>query len=221
MNELIAKISEACKAPLPGWNAQKRLINYSRPAPEDVSKVDPHARLGAVLALLYPKNGELYTVLMMRNTYKGVHSDQVSFPGGKFEKNDGSLWNTALREAHEEVGVIENKVIKISELTKVYIPPSRFLVTPFLAFAEKAPDFIPDKYEVKRIIEAPVSMFLDRKNILEKNIFVATYNAKVPIKYYDVEGEIVWGATAMMLSELAEILEKTGCNINTQHPFNQ
>src|SRR5690554_6256997 len=83
---------------------------------------------------------------MMRNTYKGVHSNQVSFPGGEFEKQDASLWHTALREANEEVGVPENKVIKISELTKVYIPPSRFLVTPFLAFAEKAPSFIHDLF---------------------------------------------------------------------------
>lgn len=213
MNELISKISEACKTPLPGWEAQKRLINYSRPAPEDISKVDPDARLGAVLALLYPKNGELYTVLMMRNTYKGVHSNQVSFPGGAFEKQDASLWHTALREAHEEVGIPEEKVIKISELTKVYIPPSRFLVTPFLAFAEEAPLFIPDKYEVKRIIEAPVSIFLDRKNILEKSLYIESYNTKLPIKYYDVDGEIVWGATAMMISELAEILERLDGNI--------
>lgn len=195
---------------MPGWNAQKRLINYDRPAPDDISKVDPDARLGAVLALLYPKNGELHTVLMMRNTYKGVHSNQVSFPGGEFEKQDASLWHTALREANEEVGVPENKVIKISELTKVYIPPSRFLVTPFLAFAEKAPSFIPDPYEVKRIIEAPISKFLDPNNILEKKIFIDSYKAKLPIKYYEVEGEIIWGATAMMLSELAEILERLG-----------
>jgi len=195
---------------LPGWNAQKRLINYDRPAPDDISKVDPDARLGAVLALLYPKNGELHTVLMMRNTYKGVHSNQVSFPGGEFEKQDASLWHTALREANEEVGVPENKVIKISELTKVYIPPSRFLVTPFLAFAEKAPSFIPDPFEVKRIIEAPISKFLDPNNILEKKIFIDSYKAKLPIKYYEVEGEIIWGATAMMLSELAEILERLG-----------
>ena len=213
MNELISKISEACKAPLPGWDAQKRLINYSRPAPQDVSTVDPDARLGAVLALLYPKNGELYTVLMMRNTYEGVHSNQVSFPGGAFEKQDLSLWHTALREAYEEVGVAEDKVIKISELTKVYIPPSRFLVTPFLAFAKKAPVFIPDKFEVRRIIEVPISLFLDRKNILEKNVFIKTYNAKLPIKYYDVEGETVWGATAMMLSEMAEILKRLGENL--------
>jgi len=195
---------------LPGWNAQKRLINYDRPAPDNISKVDPDARLGAVLALLYPKNGELHTVLMMRNTYKGVHSNQVSFPGGEFEKQDASLWHTALREANEEVGVPENKVIKISELTKVYIPPSRFLVTPFLAFAEKAPSFIPDPFEVKRIIEAPISKFLDPNNILEKKIFIDSYKAKLPIKYYEVEGEIIWGATAMMLSELAEILERLG-----------
>jgi len=210
VNELIAKLSEACKAPLPGWNAQKKLINYARPAPQDVSKVDPDARLGAVLALLYPKNGELHTVLMMRNTYQGAHSNQVSFPGGAYEKVDGTLWHTALREANEEIGLPGEKVIKIAELTKVYIPPSRFLVTPFLAFTEKVPHFIPDPYEVKRIIETPISPFLDQNSILEKNIFIETYKTNLPIKYYNVGGETVWGATAMMLSEIAEILERSG-----------
>ncbi len=209
MDEIIARLSRAFNAPLPGWDAQKRLINYDRPPPDNISDIDPTARQSAVLALLYPKNGELYTVLMLRKLYEGTHSGQVSFPGGKRETQDKSLWNTALREANEEVGLLSQSVRKIGELTKVYIPPSRFLVTPFLAYADDAPKFMADRIEVERIIETPVSAFLDHSKILEKQFFVNSHNKEIPIKYYDVQGETVWGATAMMLSEIAELLKRS------------
>lgn len=212
MDEIIAKLSSAFQSPLPGWNAQKRLINYDRPPPDDISSFDPTARQSAVMALLYPKNGELYTVLMLRNIYEGTHSGQVSFPGGKRELEDESLWHTALREANEEVGINEQSVKLIGELTKVYIPPSKFLVTPFLAYAVEAPNFKRDRIEVQRIIETPVSAFLHAETIREKKLFVTSMNAEIPVKYYEVNGEIVWGATAMMLSELAEILNKSKIN---------
>lgn len=209
MNDIIAKLSKVFELPLPGWNAQKRLINYDRPPPHDVASIDPTARQGAVLILLYPKNGELYTVLILRNIYIGTHSGQVSFPGGKREAEDQSLWHTALREANEEVGITVEKVKFIGELTQVYIPPSRFLVTPFLAYAEEPPEFKRDRIEVKRIIETPISVFLNSNSILEKMMFVESVNTEIPIKYYDVNGEVVWGATAMMLSEMTAILDKS------------
>lgn len=209
MDEIIAKLSQAFNSPLPGWNAQKRLINYDRPPPDNISSYDPTARQGAVMALLYPKNGELYTVLMLRNIYEGTHSGQVSFPGGKRELEDKSLWHTALREANEEVGINTKSVKLIGELTQVYIPPSRFLVTPFLAYTENTPVFTPDRIEVQRIIETPISVFLNTTTILEKMLFVSSRNTEIPVKYYEVNGEVVWGATAMMLSELAEILNKS------------
>lgn len=209
MNDIIEKLSKAFESPLPGWDAQKRLINYDRPPPDNVASIDPTARQGAVMVLLYPKNGELFTVLILRNIYAGTHSGQVSFPGGKREAEDESLWHTALREANEEVGITLEKVKLIGELTQVYIPPSRFLVTPFLAFAEEPPEFQRDRIEVKRIIETPISVFLNSTSILEKMMFVESVNTEIPIKYYDVNGEVVWGATAMMLSEMAEILNKS------------
>src|SRR5690606_34915901 len=143
---------------------------------------DPTARQGAVLALLYPKNGELYTVLILRNIYEGTHSGQVSFPGGKREVEDKSLWHTALREANEEVGIMVENVKLIGELTKVYIPPSRFLVTPFLAYTHEAPDFKRDRIEVQRIIETPVSIFLDSETICERMLFVSSMNKEIPVK---------------------------------------
>lgn len=193
------------------------MITFKRPNAQESKQIDPLSRKSAVLALLYPKFGKLHTVLMLRNVYNGTHSGQVSFPGGKYEDQDDSLWHTALREANEEVGVAPSDIIPIGALTDVYIPPSRFLVTPYLAYSKQAPTFIADPTEVQKIIETPVSVFLDSQMIKHKKIKIASSDIHMKIKYYDVEGETVWGATAMMLSELAEILKSINIPLNTSY----
>ncbi len=209
VDEIIEEISKAFLKPLPGWDAQKRMINYDRPKVDNIQEIDPQARKSAVLALLYPKAGEIYTVLILRNVYEGTHSGQISFPGGKQESDDSSLWQTALREANEEVGLNPNSVQQLGILTPVYIPPSRFLVTPYLAYAKSAPAFIADPFEVQRIIETPVNLFLDANKIAEKKMFLKSLDNSVTVKYYNVEGEVLWGATAMIISEISEILLST------------
>lgn len=191
MEQWAAGLIKKFGMPLPGWEAQKKMINYDRPRPENIDEVDPNARLGAVLILIYPKENALHLVLILRNVYKGTHSGQISFPGGKQEPEDGSLWHTALREANEEVGIDPEKIKYIGALTKVYIPPSRFLVSPFVAISEEQPRFTADPIEVQRIIEAPISLFQDENNRLEKNLFVKALNAEMPIKYFDLEGEVL------------------------------
>jgi 8-oxo-dGTP pyrophosphatase MutT (NUDIX family) len=99
VDELILRIQKAIERPLPGWGAHRKMINYMRPKATDVEEVDPDARKGAVLALIYPINNEPHVALMLRNTYNGAHSGQVSFPGGKYEQTDKDLVQTALREA--------------------------------------------------------------------------------------------------------------------------
>ena len=206
MNEILSRISEVFEGKLPGWEAHQKMINYDRPPPDNISEIDPQARKGAVLALLYPKEGQLHTVLTLRNDYDGHHSGQVSFPGGKLEKEDNSLWAAALRETNEEIGVNSNGISQLGDLTQVYIPPSRFLVSPFLAYRSEAPSFTRDEIEVKDIIETPVSKFLDGNLRKEKPIYVAALNGKMNVKYFDINGHVVWGATAMILSEIAEIM---------------
>ena len=193
--------------PLPGWDAQRLMMNYNRPKPEDIDQFDPDARKGAVLALLYPKDGEPHILLTLRHVYKGIHSGQVSFPGGSAEAGDQTLWGTALREAEEETGLDPDGVHLLRELTKVYIPPSRFLVTPFLAYCDTPPEMRADPFEVQRIIEAPFRFFTDTKNRLEKLMTIAGYNKEISVKYFDVDGETVWGATAMILSEIVTLAE--------------
>jgi len=209
VNELISRLSLQFENELPGWNSHQKMMNYQRPKPDNIAQIDPEARESAVLALLYPASGDIYTVLMQRQTYEGTHSGQISFPGGKRELIDNSLKETALREAKEELAIDGEKVKIIGELTQVYIPPSRYLVSPFLGVVSERPQFVPEAAEVSEIIEVPVSQFLDPSRLKEKYHYIPTVNSKIKIRYFDIDQRVVWGATAMMLSEISEILKKT------------
>src|SRR5690606_22908133 len=162
---------------------------------------------GAVLMLLYPIENKLHTLLMLRPIYKGTHSGQISFPGGKMEPEDEDTIATALRETHEETGVEPASVEIIGKLSDVYIPPSRFLVKRYIGFRTKKPHLIPDPREVEALIEAPIEALLEKANIREKSIFISALNAEIQAKYFDIFGHTVWGATAMMISEFNDIVE--------------
>ncbi|MCP4520387.1 MAG: CoA pyrophosphatase [Cytophagales bacterium] len=164
-------------------------------------------RKSAILILLYPKDEILHTVLMLRPQYEGKHSGQVSFPGGKKEPEDINLQETALREFSEEMGVSVDKTQIIGKLQEVYIPPSNFLVTPYIAYLPHSPTFFPNDYEVAELIEFPIRMLLEENIIKKKTIkFSAEQQFKTP--YFDIQNQFVWGATALILSELRLFLRK-------------
>ena len=187
-------------------------VNYNARAFQ--VKMIPHERLhfdkssiknakeAGVLILCYPKNNETHFSLTLRATYKGTHSGQISFPGGKKEAKDDSLLQTALRETEEEIGICANKVINRIAFSKIYIPPSNFWVSPFLGIANEEPIFQPN-YEVEKIIEVSIKDLLDETKITER----AFYN-KEHFPCFNFKGHIVWGATAIILSELKGIIEK-------------
>ena len=155
----------------------------------------------------------IYTVLILRTSDHGVHSGQVSFPGGKKEESDRSLEDTALRETEEEIGIKKNDVKVIGHLSELYIPTSGFLVQPFVGYLNKKPLFHPDKNEVQKLIEVPLFLIMDDGIVKETTILKSkTRNQKseIRIPYFDIHGEVVWGATAMILSELKEILVGVG-----------
>ena len=173
---------------------------------KEVNYLNKIPRKAAVLMLIYPKKQIAHLALIVRNTYPGVHSSQIGFPGGKVEEYDADLKETALRETHEEVGIHPNKVQIIKTFSEIYIPPSNFLVAPFMGISHEELIFIPDLEEVKRVLEFPVADFLDEKSIT-KTKMPTSYAVDIEVPAFMVDKYIVWGATAMMMSELKETIK--------------
>lgn len=172
----------------------------------DLSEKKP--RIAAVMMLFYPKNGKTHLVLIVRNAYDGVHSSQIAFPGGKYEISDADFQETALRETHEEVGISSEKIEIIKQFTPMYIPPSNFLVHPFLGISSQELSFYPDIREVADIIELPLSVFLNDEIIIEATLSTS-YAANISVPAFNIQNHVVWGATAMILSELRDVLKIT------------
>lgn len=173
----------------------------------DKDKIEAqNPRKAAVLALFYPNETDETTLLLTkRASYKGTHSAQISFPGGKIEQKDNNLQETALREAFEEVGVISTSTKIIREMTDVYIPPSNFLATPFIAYTIERPNFIKN-HEVAEIIEIKLVDLLDDKHLTSVNLSTS-YMKNIDVPCFKIYNHIIWGATGMMLSEIKELLK--------------
>ncbi|PSG86435.1 NUDIX hydrolase [Aurantibacter aestuarii] len=165
------------------------------------------ARKAAVLALFYPDEfNETKLVLILRKTYKGVHSAQVGFPGGKVEKEDKSLADTALRETFEEVGVALNNMVIVKALTKVYIPPSHYNVYPFIGYCLQTPILKKQDEEVEAILEVDFNHFLDDSNLKSKKVKPEQLK-EFDVPALELNNHLVWGATAMMLSEVKDLIK--------------
>ncbi len=172
----------------------------------EIKKKKP--KKAGVMALFYPdidQNTKL--LLILRKTYQGVHSNQIGFPGGKVEEQDKDLLETALRETHEEVGVTPESVEVLKELSEVYIPPSNFLVQPFMGFYSNPKHFVIQESEVEALVEVYLRDFLDNSNHIEEKLSTS-YAKNVNVPAYRLNGYTVWGATAMMMSEIKELLEQ-------------
>ncbi|TDW52423.1 8-oxo-dGTP pyrophosphatase MutT (NUDIX family) [Flavobacterium sp. 270] len=194
---------------LPGELAHVKMAPLERlEALKNINLEEKKPRIAAVMMLLYPKNGKTHLVLIVRNAYNGVHSSQIAFPGGKYETADLDFAATALRETHEEVGVLPEKIKIIKEFTPVYIPPSNFLVHPFLGVSSEELSFYPDVREVADVIELPLSVFLNDEIIIEATLSTS-YGSNVLVPAFNIQNHIVWGATAMILSELREVIKST------------
>lgn len=169
--------------------------------------LDKDPKKAAVMMLLYPRNNEAHLVLIVRNSYPGIHASQIAFPGGKVEPTDIDLQFTALRETYEEIGVQPDRIQIIKPFSELYIPPSNFLVSPFLGVVYDEISFLPSPYEVKKILELPLRDLLD-DSIITKVVMSTSYAENINVPVFNVDKYVVWGATAMMMSELKETIKK-------------
>ncbi len=192
-------------AGLPGRSFQ---INMAFSARVQFMEAPENARQSAVLALLFFENNAPHILLMERSGQKNdPHSKQISFPGGSLDKTDKSLEFCALRETFEEVGLNSEKIEIIGALTPLYIPVSNFKVNPFLAYTiEKLETFILSN-EVSSVIKTPISLLLNPENVKREIMRVGPDQVLLETPYFDVFGHKVWGATAMMLAEILELVK--------------
>jgi 8-oxo-dGTP pyrophosphatase MutT (NUDIX family) len=206
LRHLSKQLELRLKSELPGAIAheQLRAKPVGKIIPNFQHKTPP--KRGSVLILFYQEGDAIKFPLIKRTSYTGAHSAQVSFPGGKIEPNE-TVFDAALREAHEEIGVIQEDIRVIGRLSDFDVLPSNFIVTPVVGIIDYIPSFFPDEREVDTIIQAELSEVLADDAIREKEILAAgIYSMMAP--HFLIEDEIVWGATAMMLNELRMVINE-------------
>jgi len=202
----ISNLEAQLNKPLPGAAAQLLM------APEPKSYYDlvsDNPREAAVLALIYPIDHVLHLAYIKRASgdSRDKHAGQISFPGGKLELTDNSLLDCALREADEEVGIKKDEVKVLGQLSQVFVFVSNFIVLPYVGYSDTRPQFVKDETEVQQILEVPVNHLMDEKNQKTKDLSIRNYTLK-DVPYYDLDGKVLWGATAMMTSELIYLIKE-------------
>lgn len=200
----IDKLNRRLEDTLPGLSAHSVMASETRlkltmPAPNE------RTRESAVLILFYPSENQIFIPLILRPQYDGVHGGQMAFPGGRAEKEDENLERTALREAQEEIGVRVSDIKVLGKLTKLFIPPSNFYVQPVVGYMTFKPDFYPDPREVDKVIEISLDDLKSPSIIGRKTLNVRGIEVDTP--FYNLLDTTVWGATAMMISELLMVIE--------------
>ncbi len=203
-NNFIIKLQSELQKPLPGYQAQQKMM----PTMRDINFThDVKPRESAVLILFYENNKQIYIIFIRRKEDKKVHSGQIAFPGGKYEEEDKTLKNTAIRETYEEIGISENDITVIGQLTEIIIPISNYKVTPFVGFLKQKPVYNISLDEVQEVLEVNISQLFAPENRLitelERN------GIKIHAPYFKIDNDKIWGATAMITSELNEVISNT------------
>jgi 8-oxo-dGTP pyrophosphatase MutT (NUDIX family) len=205
-DEILQALEQRLHGARPGLSAQLRLAPDPRPGTTIYTEVPGGCQNAGVLVLLYAKgDGDRLHVLLTRRTDRVLHHrDQISFPGGRQEPGE-DLSQTALREAQEEVGVPPDFLRVLGPLTPLFIPPSNYCIFPTVASAPGSFDFRPSDHEVAEVLEVPVDHLLDPKNLKRERWRLRDSDVSVP--FYQFQQDKIWGATAMVLSELLEIIK--------------
>lgn len=206
-DELIGFVEKKLAGELPGERAHSIMMPRLPDGSPLRLKNSKPPKEGGVLILFYEKDGQVNFPLIQRPKYEGIHGGQMALPGGKYETGDDDLVMTALRETREEIGVPEKKIEVIGSLSTFFVAASNYIVKPVVGVIHEQPTFIPDPREVEEIITPTVNQLIDSTLLKEKELVVRN-GYKLLCPYFDLEGRVVWGATAMMLSELVLILKE-------------
>jgi len=191
---------------LPGEKAHVKMAPIGRPVSSIALKMADKVRESAVAVVLYKNNGSIECILTQRPEYDGNHSGQVSFPGGKKDPSDLDLEETARRECFEEIGIPTDQGILLGQLTDVFIPVSSFLVKAYVIYHDVLPILKKDEREVSEILSFPLFDLKNEELISTMEIHLPNGTLYQNIPYFDLADKKVWGATALILSELREIL---------------
>ncbi|MDP3397939.1 MAG: CoA pyrophosphatase [Bacteroidales bacterium] len=189
---------------LPGKSAHLIMAPDHRVNSLTLEKAPPaNAIKSAVLVLLVPSLNEWEVVLIKRNIYNGIHSGQVSFPGGKCDADDPDITHTACREAFEELGIDRKDIKIIGQLSRLYVPPSNYIIYPILATSSNRREYNPNPREVAGYIHVPLSCF--NPSLIKRSRVQAGPDEWIEAPSYVIDGHIIWGATAMIIAELYQV----------------
>lgn len=203
----LSLISKIENTHLGGIRSHAKMIPKERELIKTPSNLTSNPRKAAVLALFYPKsNHKTHFLLILRPDYDGTHASQIGFPGGKYEDEDIDLRQTALRETYEEVGVNIKDIMIAKQMTDTFIPPSNFLVRPFIGFTDRQPDFVTN-HEVEQLIEVSLYDLLREDSVSTENLSTS-YMQNIDVPCFRLNNITVWGATAMMLSEIKDLIKE-------------
>ena len=212
MNNFIEHLENALLQPLPGNAAHREMLATPSNGQRFQFKHHGEANQGGVAVIFYQNQGEWHLPLMKRPHYQGIHSGQISLPGGKREPADEDLIHTAIRETEEEIGLLLTRKQIIGQLSPLYISASHYQVQPIVLWCPEPPQFKTDPREVAALIEVPLKDLIDPN--LKKVTQIAVRGTDITAPFFDLEAEVVWGATAMMLNELIRVIRDFGVPTN-------
>ena len=187
---------------LPGSASHRKMLPLNRVLTAAIEE-QTQIKHSSVLLLLFIENQELNACLIKRPSHMKHHAGQIALPGGRIEKGETAL-DTALRETWEEIGISRDKIEVLGSLSEIYVQVSRFQIHPFVGWLNKKPGFVINKYEVEKMIYFPLKNM--NNSFAEVELETITGTLKVPC--FKFEDEIIWGATAMILSEFFDVLEQ-------------
>jgi len=203
--EILHYLEKKLAGSKPGLKAQLGMCPNPRPGHQAYFEVEDTCLKAGVLVLLYPREDRLHLVLTRRTDEVDFHKGQISFPGGRQEAGEG-LEQAALREAQEELEVDPKSVRILGMLTPLYISPSNYCIYPVVALAENRPDFEPSQVEVAEVLEIPLDHLFSPKNVRREMWTIRDVEVTVP--FYVFGEHKIWGATAMVLAELMEMVKE-------------